>query len=371
MRLINPIFMTDLNQCKFRWELGWFPDPTNAVAGRDSGFTVAEQREDLVPPAVPPGTTGALDLDLPTDWRQYDALRFTATDPFGREIYTWTWPLHTPAQISERIMGRAAVRETISAGRSGTEIIVTNGPRIWRFDGSNGRLNGVTDSGRTLTLANGPRPVVGSWVVTNLTARFDGDAYVITGNDVTTAAHGFEWRVQPDGWVRLRYRYTLTGAQPWFGITFDYPETNVTALRWLGQGPDRVWKNRRTGPEVAVHFKTAHAADTGEAGNYPAFRGYHGQLYWASVTTTELPFTVVTPTPNLFLRMLTPPVASAGRPGVSPVFPPGNISFLHAINGIGNKFALADQTGPSGMNSIAAGLYSGELCFFVGAPLPH
>jgi hypothetical protein len=211
---------------------------------------------------------------------------------------------------------------------------------------------------------------VGSWAVTNLTHGFDGGDYVITVNDVTRAANGFQWRLRPDGWVRLLYRYTITGTQSWFGITFDYPQTNVTALRWLGQGPYRVWKNRLAGQEVAVHFKTVNNTDTGKQWEYPEFPGYHGQFYWAVIATRQQPFTVLTATSNLFLRMLTPPVASTGRPGVCPVFPPGDISFLHAINAMGNKFDLAEMTGPSGLNPVAEGLYTGELMFFPGTPPP-
>ena len=151
----------------------------------------------------------------------------------------------------------------------------------------------------------------------------------------------------------------------------SYPETNVTAMRWLGQGPYRVWKNRFRGQEVAVHFKGTNNTDTGKQFGYPEFRGYHGQLNWAALETTQARITLATPTSNLFFRVLTPPVASASRPGVSPAFPAGNLSFLHAINAIGNKFALPDTatTGPASANTLATGLYTGEMDFYFG-PLP-
>jgi hypothetical protein len=55
--------------------------------------------------------------------------------------------------------------------------------------------------------------------------------------------------------------------------------------------------------------------------------------------------------------------------GVSSPFPPGNLSFLHAINAIGNKFALpeAGTIGPSSGPNTAAGVFSGELDFHLGA----
>jgi hypothetical protein len=204
--------------------------------------------------------------------------------------------------------------------------------------------------------------------VTNITHGFVASEYVITLNDVTTAADGFQWRIRSNGWVNLLYRYTLTGTQSWLGITFDYPETNVTAMRWLGQGPYRVWKNRLAGQEVAVHHKTANNTDTGKQWGFPEFRGYHGQLHWASLETTEQRITLATPTTDLFFRVLTPPVASTRRPGVSPAFPAGNLSFLHAINPIGHKFARPDAntTGPTSSKTAATGLYSGEVDFYFG-----
>ena len=98
----------------------------------------------------------------------------------------------------------------------------------------------------SVSLSNGPRPVVGTWAITNVTHGWSGGDYVITANDVTSAPDGFEWRVRSNGWMNLRYRYTLTGTQTWFGVTFDYPETNVTAMRWLGQG--------RAGQEATRRF---------------------------------------------------------------------------------------------------------------------
>jgi hypothetical protein len=210
--------------------------------------------------------------------------------------------------------------------------------------------------------------VVGKWAVTQVSHGFDGGDYVVTMNDVTNASDGFQWRIQTNGWVRLDYRYTLTGPRPWLGVTFDYPETNVTAMRWLGQGPYRVWKNRLAGQEVGVYYKTANDTDTGRQWCYPEFRGYHGQFQWAVLETTEAPITLATPARNMYFRLLTPSVTATNFPGVNPPFPPGNLSLLHAINAIGNKFARPDTaaTGPDSANAIATGLYTGKVEFYVG-----
>jgi hypothetical protein len=362
----NRFDFTMLNQCSFRWQLGRFPNPTERT---NAGFVAAVDSGDFAGPDIAPATSGVLNLNLPGDWARYDALRVTATDPHGREIYTWTWPLQSPAQIRQRITsGTDANYSGLRAGVNGSQLSVTNGARVYDFDLTNGRLLGATISNVPVFFANGPRPVAGDWTITNVTHGLDGTDYVVTMNNVTDAADGFQWRVQANGWVNLRYRYTLTGTQQWFGVTFDYPETNVTAMRWLGQGPYRVWKNRLPGQEVAVHYKTANHTDTGKQWSYPEFRGYHGQLHWAQLETTQQPIMLVTPTPDLFLRVLTPPVAQAKRPSVSPEFPAGNLSLLHAINAIGHKFAApkADTTGPQSAAALATGLYTGEVDLFFG-----
>jgi hypothetical protein len=365
----NRFDFTDLRQCTFRWELGRFPAPPAPTSVLDAGFLAEVTSAEFAGPAVAPGATGSLALELQPNWGDFEALRLTAKDPHGREIYTWTWPLRSAAAVRERLVSVGGGSPAgITVGVAGGELSVTNGARAWRFDLRNGRLNGVTVAGQPVSLANGPRSVAGEWPVTGVTHGFVGADYVVTMNDVTNASAGFQWRLRTSGWLSLSYRYTLTGPHHCFGVTFDYPETNVTAMRWLGQGPYRVWQNRRAGQELAVHYKTANNTDTGKQWGYPEFRGYHGQLHWAQLQTTQADITVATPTPDLFLRVLTPPVASTSRPGVSPAFPPGDLSLLHAINAIGHKFATPDlgNLGPASAPAVATGLYTGEVDLFFG-----
>ncbi len=110
----NDFDFTDLNQCAFQWQLGWFSDPadpanyfsTNALTG---GLLVGAASGDFSVPSIAPGADGLLTLtSFPSNWTNFDALRLTATDPAGNNIYTWTWPLHTQLQIQERVIGQAS-----------------------------------------------------------------------------------------------------------------------------------------------------------------------------------------------------------------------------------------------------------------------
>ena len=381
----NRFDFTDLNQCTFNWQLGWFADATdpannfstNALTG---GLLVGAGSGNFSGPSLLPGATGSLALpSFPVNSANYDALRLTATDPFGNNIYTWTWPLHAQSQIRDRILGAVSVSApVISSGTNATDISVTNGARIFRFSKTSGIINGLSVSNQSVSFTNGPRPVAGSaWSISSITNYFDGTNFIVLVNDLTSAANGFQWTLRPDGWLKLSYRYTLTGPQENIGITFDYPSNKLTAMNWLGQGPYRVWKNRLAGQEVFTHAKNFNTTWTGQVSGYagwngtqwiyPEFAGFHGQFYWANLQTLEQPITITTPTTNLFFRVSAPPATD--RASVNPTFPSGGISLLHGISAMGNKFSIASAMGPSGLTNIATGLYTGEASFYFG-PLP-
>jgi len=96
---------------------------------------------------------------------------------------------------------------------------------------------------------------------------------------------------------------------------------------------------------------------TGLVWQYPEFKGYHAALHWAVLETREMPLTVVTPDPDIFLRVLTPRTPSRDDRRMSPggtyvEFPPGGLSFLNAIPPIGNKFDPPDRMSPSGRKNL-------------------
>jgi hypothetical protein len=378
----NRFDFTTLNQCTFDWQLGMFPDPTdpahastNALTG---GFLVALDSGSFAGPSVVPGASGLLLLPgFPANGTNYDALRLTATDPIGNNLYTWTWPLNPPSQICNRIVGVGSVgAPAIAVGTTASEIIVTNGPRIFHFSKTTGIINSLTVSNQTVSFTNGPVLVAGSWNVTSITNYSDGTNYVIMVNNINTSSNAFQWTLRPDGWLKLAYLYTLTGSQNFMGITFNYPSNKVTGMNWLGQGPYRVYKNRTAGQEIFVHTKAYNYTWTGQGTLvapsttpwiYPEFEGYHGQLNWVALQTSEQPITIVTPTTNLYFRVFTPPTTDDAN--VNSAYPAGAISLLHGIAPQGEKFNPAGTAyGPSSMPNNATGLYSGAASFFFGPP---
>jgi hypothetical protein len=175
------------------------------------------------------------------------------------------------------------------------------------------------------------------------------------------------WRVGLNEWLQLDYEYTATGPQPYLGITFDWPESKMKNFKWLGLGPYRVWKNRMEGPTFGLWANDYNDTLAGyQTWKFPEFRGYFGDVRWMKLSGDEGSMTVVMGQENMFVRLGTDPKITdrnASYSNAAPRFPPGDISFLHAIPAIGNKFHRPEQVGPSSQLTQASGTYKGTLYF--------
>lgn len=375
LRVENRYDFTSLDRVAFAWRLVRFPGPESPAGGH------AELAQGTaVAPSLPPGGRGTLVLDLPADWRDADALSLTARGPDGRDLHTWTWMTKGPDALRARLV--AAASAGASAAGAGTApvhvqetadrlTLEAGGTRV-AIDKATGELASVENAGRPVSLSGGPRIVEAKATLASLAHRRDGDGHVVEAS-YAGALQQVRWRLDPSGWLELSYRYVNPGRHAHLGVSFDYPEAQVTGLRWLGRGPYRVWKNRREGAGFGVWRKAYNDTRTGADWSYPEFKGHHADLYWATLETKELPITVVTDTEDLFLRVLTPRFGDA--PTFTAVaFPEGDLSFLHAIPPIGNKFAGPETTGPEGQPNEAVGenptqqmgAYSARLFFRFG-----
>jgi hypothetical protein len=481
---VNRFDFTPLDRCSFSWQLVRFPgpaDPKNEPAVLAEGNTAA--------PAIPPHAEGRIELRLPPGWRELgpDALRFTALDPNGHKLWTWTWP--TPA-----LAGRmSAAERTVASGGpvpacslAGTEIRLTAGSVTASFDSSSGLLLSLRSGGRAAALTNGPRLAYGrpgsagtvewlpfasedpstqirrlaaprlantleidldytrtvayaafrleisadgeSWkTVFDGTRRAgDGKAYnippqpvvavrlsnvrrsdgqpiavksvrigyaagrfpaapaaagVVTtsvGLDSRTGASvarldnrggagldAFRWTLRGDGTLKLDYSYTLNGEFLYHGITFDHPEDRMNAVRWLGEGPYRVWQNRLRGTELGVHRVERNDIQPGESWTYPEFQGCFAGLRWAQLDTAAGNLLIRSDSPNTYLRIGTPRIS---HQNTSVEFPAGDLSFLQAIPAMGSKFLGPERSGPASQPAKATGVYRGWLVFGLSAP---
>jgi hypothetical protein len=150
------------------------------------------------------------------------------------------------------------------------------------------------------------------------------------------------------GLVDMNLKYQPEdGKIPYTGASFSYPEEEIKSVRYLGNGPYRVWKNRMAGTTFNVWEKPYNNTITGHSGFvYPEFKGYYSNLYWARFTDhQERHFTVYSHSEDLFLRLFTPEEApDPARTAV--IHPVGDLSFMLGIPAIGTKFKKAELLGP-------------------------
>jgi hypothetical protein len=351
LSITNRYGFTNANKCRFTWKLLSFPPP--GAVPPDRASRVGEQ-DTVDGPNIPPGGGGTLRLRLPARWRRSDALSLTVTDPHGKDIYTWVWTIKKAADHASRIVTTgggtpvAAVEDAAGITMRATGVAVT-------VDKLTGRL-----ANAPLSLTNGPALATGAATLTGITHASDGDAHVVEASytgDLTFV----RWRLYPSGWLQLTYHYHLTGSHDFLGVNFDYPQAKVSGMTWLGHGPYRVYKNRLRGVTTDVWSKKYNDTATGaDHWEYPEFKGYHANTYWAQLHTTEGNLTVVADTEDLFLRLFTPRFGPDPRFTAVP-FPAGDISFLDAIPPIGTKFDPPANLGPESQPNVAAGDYQRTL----------
>ncbi|WP_436761341.1 glycoside hydrolase family 2 TIM barrel-domain containing protein [Streptosporangium sp. V21-05] len=361
VKIVNRYDFTNTRQCTFRWRLVNFAVPGSAA----TGHTVIAQGT-ATSPDIAPGATGSLALGLPDTWTGADALGLTVTDPTGRVLSTWMWKIKKAADHAGRLVVPVAGAPAVTAVQDSAGVTMIAGTTRVTINGSTGRLSGVIRDGVAVSLTNGPAPATGSATFTGLTHFADGTGWVVQANytgDLTSV----RWRLDSGGWLRMEYRYHRTGEADYLGVNMDYPESKVRGLTWLGDGPYRVYKNRMRGVTPDVWSKTYNDTATGATGRqYPEFKGYHANTYWANLSTTEGTITMVAAEENLFLRLFTPAVGASPQNATVP-YPAGGISFLDGIPAIGDKFLPANRLGPESQPNVATGDYHRTVYFRFGA----
>jgi hypothetical protein len=168
--------------------------------------------------------------------------------------------------------------------------------------------------------------------------------------------------------VQCDYAYPAAGPRDYHGVIFDYPESLVQKKRWLGDGPFRVWQNRRRGVALNVWENKYNNTITGwRDWEYPEFKGCFGNVRWLQLETTEGTITSVLGSDGGFVQVLTPefpPTNLVANTVVS--LPRAGLGFLHAIPAIGSKFHRPRDAGPQSQPAEANGTYSGSVNFFFG-----
>lgn len=352
----NRYDFTNLSQCSFTWKLVNF-DFNRSDTGRTVGLSGT-----CTAPSVAPHANGSLMISLPGTWSNYQGLVLTAFDPSGNELNTWSWMIKRPSDIRKAIVDTAGA-PAATLRQTTDSAVVTAGTMVYAFSKANARLIGVKKSGKNISLMNGPALAVGTAALSSINCSQQGSVVLITAG--FSNAMNVQWTIYGNGWIRLHYDYTLNGSYDYLGVNFDYPESMVTGMQWLGKGPCHVWKNRLKGTTFNVWRNAYNDGIAGQNWTYPEFKGYFADMNWARLFTTEDTLNFVFDDKNIFFRNLTP------RNGTTPVnclfaIPGGNLSFLHGISPIGNKFHLANAVGPEGQQNTVNGTFAATVFMYFG-----
>lgn len=389
----NDYDFTNLNQCSFGYELWDFPKPADDTIGH-----LVREKGTVPAPNVEPGQAGTLRLSLPADWRQADALYLVASDVSGRPIRSWTWPTQSLTRMVSPHLPTASDGADLAApvaSVAGRNLRVQAGPHAFVFSLAEGRLEQVTIAGKPADLSGGPDliaeqaplpsdPRLNKAVVSppvplpsvkpppsvmrKLVHRLEGHCYLIRA-EFDGPLRLIEWQVNAQGQLRLHFEYRLDGEFDYYGVAFRCPEAKLNGVKWLGNGPYRVWKNRLAGAALDVWSKPHNNVRTGGDWGYPEFKGFHA-FGWAVLETEACPITMLVENPGdaseqLYLGLFTPRFPPDPKYATA-VMPEADIALLHAIPGIGCKGFSAALSGPMGQKTHSATSHSATVWFQFG-----
>lgn len=344
----NHYSFTDLSQCTFEWQLVSFPKPTDK-----SLEAIINQAGKPLPIAVPAGEKGYLKLNLPSNWTDSEALYLKATDPNGKELFTWSYIIPEQKETPTKIVMSKPISSAIEASENADILTLKLDNVVYAFDKKTGYLTKVNNSKSDISLSNGPALAGVKQTLKSFKHYATENGYAVEANYTGEGSYfNVKWTFAKGNPVELSYQYSQRGDADFMGISFNYPEANITGMKWLGRGPYRVWKNRLKGMKYGVWHKDYNDAVTGEDFQYPEFKGYHSDIKWVVIETKEGSFTAYAEDENMFLQMLQPKRAKSSSDNTNPAFPTGNIGFLNGISPIGTKFQNANLMGPQSQKNM-------------------
>ncbi|GAB2943648.1 glycoside hydrolase family 2 [Hymenobacter coalescens] len=366
VRLENRYHFTNLRQCFFQWELVTYRKPGDTFSGYVGG-----PKGRAASPDVAPLGRGQLRLELPQDWRRYDALLLSAYDPQKNLVYKWSWATGAPARLLDGIVALPD-KQAVERTETDSTLTLKAGGITVTWNKTTGRISGLKgNNGDRLSFGNGPVLVTGNARFEGLQYRSEADGEVIEAR-YQGDLQAVRWKMYGSGWLQLDYQYAVSGDVPFAGLSFTYPENFVLGAKWLGKGPYRVWKNRLQGVTTNVWENAYNNTQTGAAPwIYPEFKGYFADISWLELNTVEGKFLVATPDAGLYARLFDFYGLSGVKP--HPQLPVGNLSFLDAIPPLGTKLALnidADtkNLGPQSELNHLSGTRKRTLYFYFGLP---
>ncbi len=345
----NRYYDTDLNQCSFGWR--------TMTAGSQNAIAQGVVKT----PSIPPQAKGV--LAIPLKAAGADVLELVAKDPHGTEIMRWSWALKPEADIAHIPAEPKLLK--------GEQWKVAVGKNEWRFDPKTGQLLSVLQNGAPTGFANGPvlhaansksaLPFARTWTAS---ANQTGSQVVIDAN--ASDGSRFSWTFQPNGSVTLDYRFAeITDKLSYCAVGFDLDEGAVRSKTWLGDGPYRIWNNRRKGPQFGLWENSYNDGCAGSAWSLPEFKGVFGNVDWMRLNLASGAQLLVDTPRGSDLGVLRPANGNDPKNAIWAYPPTGGLFLFHQVPSVGTKFKSAEQLGPQGEPQQRSGPIQGQVVFSV------
>ena len=363
----NRYHFTNLKDCKFEWQLVNFSSPHNRGASHQ---VMASGKTDS--PDLKPAQKGNLKLNLPADYKNYDALYVRAVNPHGEEIFAWSWKTNGNNNVMEQLveteLTEAEKQRRDELRAAGTEadnilpieeqegdtseeaakveffenddvmVLKASGISV-AFSKEDGTIKEIgNDMGLPIPFNNGPVLVSGEAKLTGI-RNFPSTKSHVVEMTYSGDLKKVTWTMYRSGWLEMNYEYQVEGEQYFTGISFDFPESDIIGAKWLGNGPRHVWKNRLQGVKLDVYERFYNDVLPGDnSWEYPQFKGYYSDVSWMEFNSVYGKFTMVAGEPDLFVRLFD--FYGISGPKNYPELPVGNVSFLDGIPPVGTKLAM-------------------------------
>ncbi len=314
-------------------------------------------------PGIERDETAKVSIPVSEKFFKADVLELEAFDAHGVSLCNLTYPVTLAKNYTQKQL--AGISETGKATCSVTDSLATltaSNVRV-TFNLNSGIISEIKNSKGEVSFNNGPVAVGMKIKLKDYKIRQEKEKAVLTFYYLG-GIDSIRWEMAPSGLLHLSALLLDrasggTGFDDSFmqenitnlGITFSYPESKVKGMEWFGRGPYRVWKNRIRGTNYGLWDKAYNNTITGESTGkliYPEFKGYHANLYWATLQTQESDFSIYSESDGVFFRVFTPEEPKGRQDGINtmPDFPEGNLSFLYEIPAI-RSFKPIPQLGPN------------------------
>lgn len=356
--IANDYLFTNLNSCKMEFKV--LKADQDVLYSDKMAQQISSGKIEI--PSIDPGETRKIAFAVPQNFFEGDILSITALDQFNQEIYKWTWPIHKAKFYTSKFLEVQNSKTKASATKTNSAITLRGNDVTVIIDAATGEIQKINNKSEVIPLTNGPRPIGMKAKLKDIQLSQEDEKAICQVN-YSGGLSSIKWIMEADGRLKMELLAlkNASGGDGFdgaffedkinaFGITFSFPEKEVTGIKWLGKGPYRVWKNRLKGTTYGFWHKDYNRTITGESFEnliYPEFKGYHANVLAANLKAGTSSFKVFSESDHLFLRLFTPDLPKNGFAGSypQPDFPEGDISFMYEIPAM-RDFKPLEQQGP-------------------------